>query len=128
MFKAGISTKDLTSLFLKCMEGHTSSKELNLPNLGCSIFMMVFWKERFCGRVKSQNGLGSMSLSVRRRRRANVKGEYVERTAYGHGYGAVGMVDQLSKSVHSTEVSGHTMEGRKKKFIMTLTAFYDTQE
>lgn len=79
MFKAGISTKDLTSLFLKCIEGHTSSKELNLPNLGCSIFMMVCWKERFCGRVKSQNGLGSVNLGVRRRRRTNVKGENVEK-------------------------------------------------
>lgn len=78
---------------------------------------MVCWKERFCGRVKSQNGLGSMNLGVRRRRRANVKDEHLERTAYSHGYTAVGMGDQLSKSVHSTEASGHTIEGRKKKFV-----------
>lgn len=50
---------------------------------------------------------GNMNLGLRRRCRADVIDEHVERTTY----------KQLSKSVHSTEVSGHTIEGRKKKFV-----------
>lgn len=35
--------------------------------------------------------------------------------------------DQSSKSVHSTAVSGHITQVRKKKFIMTLTALHAAQ-
>lgn len=113
---------------MKCIEGHTSSKELNLPNLGCSIFMMVCWKERFCERVKSQNGLGSTNLGVRRRHRANVKGEHVEKDSLlpwlcscRYGWPVV-QICALYRSLWPHQGG----EGRRN--LLTLADLHDAQE